>query len=128
MSEMQPTSPDRRRPSGSRRRLEVGVDHVGPGQVVVVVSGELDVTTAGTLRAALTALLNRGGLDTISLDLRQVDLLDPAAVGTLVAARRICQEVNVQLRVTAASPIGGRLVDAADVDVMRRRFSGRRRG
>ena len=36
-----------------------------PGEVVVVVRGGLDVATAGALQAALTALLNRGGLDTI---------------------------------------------------------------
>ena len=113
MSEAQPTLPSGQPPSHSRQRLEVGVDHVRPGEVVVVVCGGLDVTTAGTLRAALTALLNRGGLDTIGLDLRQVDLLDPAAVGTLVAAQRICREMGVQLRVSAAGPVGARLLAAA---------------
>ena len=100
-------------PLHSRRRLEVGVDHVGPGEVAVVVRGGLDVTTAGTLRAAITALLNRGGVDTIGLDLRQVDLLDPAAVGTLVAAQRICHDMGVQLRVTAAGPVRARILAAA---------------
>jgi anti-anti-sigma regulatory factor len=79
----------------------------------VVVHGGLDVTTAGTLRAALTALLNRGGLDTIGIDLREVDLAAPAAVGTLVAAQRICHDMPVQLRVTAAGPVGVRLLAAA---------------
>src|SRR6476620_3632748 len=102
MSAAQPTSPSAQPASGSRQRLEVGVDHVGPGEVVVVVRGGLDVTTAGTLRAALTALLNRGGVGTIGLDLRQVDLLDPAVVGTLVAAQRICHQMGVGLRLTAA--------------------------
>src|SRR5258706_12821233 len=113
MSEAQPTMPNAEPPSESRQRLKVGVDHVGPGEVVVAVRGELDVTTAGTLRAALTALLNRGGLDTIGLDLRQVDLLDPAAVGTLVAAQRICHDTGVRLRVTAADPVRERLLAAA---------------
>jgi anti-anti-sigma factor len=113
MFEAQPTVPHAEPPSGSRGRLEVGVDHVGPGEVVVVVRGGLDVATAGTLRAALTVLLNRGGLDTIGLDLRQVDLLAPAAVGTLVAAQRICQDMGVQLRVTAAGAVGARLLAAA---------------
>jgi anti-anti-sigma factor len=113
MSEAQSVSPSAEPPSESRQRLEVGVDRVGPGDVVVVVRGGLDVTTAGTLRAALTALLNSGGLDTLGLDLRQVDLLDPAAVGTLVAAQRICQHMGVRLRVTAAGPVGARLQAAA---------------
>ena len=80
---------------------------------MVAVSGGLDATTAGTLRAALTALLNRGGLDIISLDLRRVDLLDSAAVGTLVAAQRICRDMGVQLRLTAAGPAGARPMAAA---------------
>src|SRR5258705_11365775 len=112
MSEAQPTMPNAEPPSESPQRLEVGVDHVGPGEVVVVVRGGLDVTTSGTLRAALTALLNSGGLDTIGLDLRQVDLLDPAAVGTLVAGHRICHEMGVQLRVSRAGR-SARLLAAA---------------
>ncbi len=106
-------SPNAEPSSQSRRRLEVDVDHVRPGEVVVVARGGLDVTTAGTLRAALTALLNRGGLDAIELDLRRVDVLDPGAVGTLVAAQRICYDMGVRLRVTAVGPVGARLVAAA---------------
>jgi anti-anti-sigma factor len=68
--------------------------------------------TAGTLRAALTTLINRGGLDTIGLDLRQVDLLDPAAIGTLVAAQRICHDMGIRLRLTAAAPVKARLLAA----------------
>jgi anti-anti-sigma factor len=113
MSEAQPRVPNAEPTSESRQRLEVAVDHVGPGEVVVVVRGGLDATTAGTLRAALTALFNRGGLDTIGLDLRPVDLLDPAAVGTLVAAQRICHDMGVRLRVTAAGPVSARLLAAA---------------
>src|SRR5258705_11958863 len=98
MSEAQPTSPNAEPPSGSRQRLEVCVGHVGPGEVVVVVRGGLDVTTAGTLRAALTTLLNRGGLDTIGLDLRRGALLDPPAAGTLLAAQRVCPPMGRRLR------------------------------
>jgi anti-anti-sigma factor len=104
MPEAQPTSPSTQTPPQSRQRLEVDVNHAGPGAVAVTVRGGLDVTTAGTLRATLTTLLNHGGLDTIGLDLRQVDVLDPAAIGTLVAAQRICHDIGVQLRVTVPSP------------------------
>jgi anti-anti-sigma factor len=113
MPHAQPTSPNAEPSSGSPQELKVDVDHVGFGEVMVVVRGGLDVTTAGSLRAALTVLLNRGGLDTIGLDLRSMDLLDPAAVGTLVAAQRICAEMGVQLRLTAAGPIRARLLAAA---------------
>ncbi len=37
--------------------LDIGVEPVAPGEVIVVVRGELDCATSGQLRAAITALL-----------------------------------------------------------------------
>ena len=71
---------------------------------VVVVRGELDWASSAQLRAAITALLNRGGVCVIGLDLSGVDLLDSVGVGTIVVASRICRQVGVQMRVIAASP------------------------
>ncbi len=41
----------------SRPMLDIGVEPVAPGEVIVVVRGELDCATSGQLRAAITALL-----------------------------------------------------------------------
>jgi len=69
--------------------LHIRVEPVSRGEVVVVVRGELDCATSGQLRAAITALLNRGGIDAIGLDLRGLELLDSIGIGTIVVAQRI---------------------------------------
>lgn len=61
---------------------------------VVVVSGEIDVSTAPTLRAHLDALPS--GAQVI-VDLSEVTFLDSTGLGVLVAARR---------RARATAPLG----------------------
>jgi anti-sigma B factor antagonist len=83
---------------------------VSGGEVVVVVRGELDCATSGELRAAIIHLLNHGGIAAIGLDLRAVQFLDSIGIGTLVVAERICRQVGVRLRLTAASVFASRLL------------------
>ena len=96
--------------------LHIGVEPVGQGEVNVVVRGELDCATAGQLRAAITAVLNRGGIHAIGLDLRGLAFLDSTGVGTLVVAHRICHQVGVRLRLTAVSAFAAQLLAAVGVD------------
>jgi anti-anti-sigma factor len=96
--------------------LHIGVEPVRHGEVVVQVRGVLDCATADRLRAAVTALLNRGGTTTIGLDLRGLDFIDSTGIGTLVVAQRICQQVGVGLRLTAASAFAARLLGMVGVD------------
>jgi anti-anti-sigma factor len=96
--------------------LEIRVEPVSRDESVVVIRGELDYATSGKLRAAITALLNRGGIATISLDLRGIEFLDSIGIGTLVVAQRICQQVGVGLRVTAASGSAARLLHVSGTD------------
>lgn len=96
--------------------LEIRVEPVSRDEVIVVVRGELDCATSGDLRAAITALLNHGGIAAISLDLRALEFLDSIGVGTLVVAQRICQQVGVHLQVTAASNFATRLLHVLGVD------------
>jgi anti-sigma B factor antagonist len=84
--------------------LEIRVEPVSRNEVAVVVRGELDCATFGDLRAAITTLLNRGGFAAIGLDLRGLEFLDSIGIGTLVVAQRICQQVDVHLRVWPCSP------------------------
>jgi anti-anti-sigma factor len=91
--------------------LHIRVAPVSPGEIVMVVRGELDCATSGQLRAAITALINRGGIDAIGLDLRGLDLLDSIGIGTIVVAQRICQQIGVHLRLTAVNPFTARVLD-----------------
>jgi anti-anti-sigma factor len=96
--------------------LEIAVEPVRRGEVTIRVIGELDCANASKLRAAITAHVNRGGVETIGLDLRGVEFLDSAGVGTLVVAHRICEHVGVRLRLTAASAFVARLLGVVGVD------------
>jgi anti-anti-sigma factor len=95
--------------------LEIRVERVSRDEVVLIVRGELDCATSSELRAAITALLNRGGITAIGLDLRAVGLLDSIGIGTLVVAQRICHGVGVRLRLTATSAFAARLLRVTGV-------------
>jgi anti-anti-sigma factor len=96
--------------------LDIRVEPVSRDEAVVVVRGELECATSGQLRAAITALLNRGGVAAIGVDLSGVEFLDSIGVGTIVVAQRICQQVGVRLRLTAASAFASRLLHVTGVD------------
>jgi anti-anti-sigma factor len=76
----------------------------GSGTVEVSVRGELDLEDAPSLRSLLTALLNRGDVTRIDLDLAGVTFVDATCAGTLIVAHRIAANVRVDLRLTAVSP------------------------
>jgi anti-anti-sigma factor len=76
----------------------------GSETVEVAVRGELDMEHAPSLRSLLTALLNRGDVTRINLDLAGVTFVDATCVGTLIVAQRIAANVRVDLRLTALSP------------------------
>lgn len=95
--------------------LDVVVEDTGSNAVTLRVRGELDFHTAVRLRATITALLNKGGINTIALDASDVTFLDSAGVGTLVVAGRISGAVGVQLQVTTASPIVARVLNVTGV-------------
>jgi anti-anti-sigma factor len=97
-------------------RLQIGVERVGRDEVVVAVRGELDCATADQLRAAITALLNRGGTAAIGLDLRGLDFIDSTGIGTLVVAHRICHQVGVRMRLTAVNAFTARILGVVGVD------------
>jgi anti-anti-sigma factor len=99
-----------------RPRLQIGVELVGRDEVTVSVGGELDLATADQLRAAISALLNRGGVACIGLDLRGLDFIDSTGIGTLVVAQRICQQVGVKLRLTAVNAFAARILGVVGVD------------
>jgi anti-sigma B factor antagonist len=96
--------------------LDIAVEPVRPGEATVRVTGELDCATASKLRAAITVLINRGDVEAIGLDLRGLDFLDSVGVGTLVVAHRICQQVGVRLRLTAASAFAAKVLGVVGVD------------
>jgi anti-anti-sigma factor len=88
----------------------------GSGDVTVVVRGELDLRHAPDLRAAITALLNRGDVTDIDLDISGVTSVDASGLGTVIVAHRVAAGVGVDLRITAVSPLTGRLLHLLGAD------------
>lgn len=77
----------------------------GSGIVDMTVRGELDMQHAPRMRAALTAVLNRGDVTRVDLDLAAVTVIDATGVGTIIVAHRIATNVRVDLRLTAVSAL-----------------------
>jgi len=86
------------------------VQVVGSESVRVCVQGELVMEDAPGLRNTLTALLNRGDVTRIDIDLSDVTTIDATGAGTLIVAQRIAANVRVNLRLTAVSPATVRLL------------------
>jgi len=70
-----------------RPQFRVETDHPGREQVVVTVSGEIDLYTAGRLREALDAL-DLAQVRRLVVDLGEVAFIDSTGLGVLVAAAR----------------------------------------
>lgn len=78
------------------------------GGVRLVASGEIDLSTAGRLRAALAEALGRS--DVVEVDLNDVGFMDSTGLGALVEAQ-VGKRNGQVLRVTAASPQTRRLLE-----------------
>jgi anti-sigma B factor antagonist len=86
--------------------------------VTMAVRGELDMCQAPAVRAAITALLNRGDLTAIELDLSDVTFIDSTGLGTIVVAHRIAADLGVTLQVTASSLFAARLLSLVGADAV----------
>jgi anti-anti-sigma factor len=82
------------------------VRETGPGVTVVTVTGELDATNTGALRASLEAAMEDAVDRRLVVDLSGVTFLDSSTVNVIVWARKRSRELNTALQVVA--PAGSR--------------------
>jgi anti-sigma B factor antagonist len=90
-----------------------------PGEVdrpVVAVAGELDLGTAGQLRAALLGL--PAHVRAVQLDLSQVSFIDSTALGVLLAAYKRLQVLGAGLEVSAASPVVATVLEISGLSAL----------
>jgi anti-sigma B factor antagonist len=71
--------------------MDVSVERDGPGPVVMRVTGEIDVETAGDLRQQLALHMGSHQPDLI-VDVSRVTFMDSTGLGTLVRAVRQVRE------------------------------------
>jgi anti-anti-sigma factor len=98
--------------------LSIQTRRRGDRETVIVLHGEVDYATALDLRAAISATLAAGDVDTIVVDLAGVTFLDSTGVGTLVVAVRICDDLRVELRVCDPNPFIAKLLTVVGVAEM----------
>jgi anti-sigma B factor antagonist len=88
------------------------------GAVVVEVSGEIDLHTAPTLRAALAAAVDAAGGDqpAVVVDLTGVGFIDSTGLGELVAAHKALADKGARLHLAASNERVRRLLSITGVD------------
>jgi len=101
------------------------VDSLGPsrltvaksqneGQVRVVATGEVDLSTVERLRATITAAVEPGPSEVV-VDLRAVTFLDSTGVGALIDARKQAMTYGSRIRVINPQPVVRRVLEVTGV-------------
>ena len=83
-----------------RLHVATRADH---GTTCVAVTGELDMSTAAELRAAVAAVLASGSVD-VEIDLAGVPFADSAGVRALMMCRDAAEQAGARLRLSHPSP------------------------
>jgi anti-anti-sigma factor len=89
--------------------LSIRTGTQGDRTFVIALHGEVDYATAQHFREEVSAVLAKGVVQVIVVDLAGVSFLDSTGVGTLVVARRICAECGVRLQMRSVNPFIARL-------------------
>ena len=98
--------------------MSVAVNVTMDGSTVVSVRGEIDHTTATTLRHDIVAAATQRRPRILRVDLGLVTFLDSAAVGALVGAQREAAAEGVRMVIHRASPFVHRQLRIAGVHEM----------
>ena len=82
--------------------LHTSTAKVGVSDFVITARGEIDMHTAGQLRAALDAV-EKHAPDAVVLDLREVGFLDSAGLGVITGAAKRLRSAGADLRLVSDS-------------------------
>lgn len=86
----------------------------GAGKVVV--SGEVDVSNAETVRAELQQLLESADVTSIEVDMSDVPYIDSTGIGVLVGASHRAGELNKPFTATGVQPNVARVFGMLGLD------------
>jgi len=81
----------------------VQTEQIAEGELLISVSGELDLHSVGSLQGALDDATERTG-EAVVVDLGEVTLIDSIALGALARASRRLRESGGALAVAASNP------------------------
>jgi anti-sigma B factor antagonist len=84
-------------------------------EAVISVIGELDFSTAPSLRAQILELIN-GGSSSLVIDLSQMDFVDSSGLGVLVAAMKRVRERDGRLMLRSPSANTSKVLEVSGLD------------
>lgn len=97
--------------------MNLDVSSVVNGEVGrVLAKGEVDVSNADVLRTAVSALIERDGIERVEVDLAEVPYIDSTGIGVLVGAKHRAAEVGKSMRAVNAQPNVARIFGMLGVD------------
>lgn len=97
-------------------RITTGSDQ--PGQVVLAISGDLDLASADELLRHAADALKRTDLQTLVLDLSEVTFIDSTGISALVAIRNNAASQTVTLVLRRPAPRVRRLIEITNLDTV----------
>jgi anti-sigma B factor antagonist len=95
----------------------LGHQVAGPGRHVIAVDGELDMTAAPDLRAAIGAAIDAGATALV-VDLSEVTFIDSTGIGVLLAARHRLQRSGGSLDLVCTEPNVLRVLEIVGVSAV----------
>jgi anti-sigma B factor antagonist len=86
------------------------------GSTLLVLSGEIDMSCAGTLRDKGLALLEAGGCHTLIVDLMDVSFIDSTGIGALITLRNASGRAGAPLLLLDPSPAVAKVLAITGLD------------
>jgi anti-anti-sigma factor len=100
----------------SSHRLDIRATSDGAGRRVLVLDGDIDLTTCGALRDEITAAAEEA--PTVVLDLRDVTFMDSPGLGTLIYCHHLLADDRTTLIVRAPRGHVQELFDLVQLETM----------
>lgn len=100
-------------PGTALTQLHLDTTWPSPSTVLVVVAGDVDLTTADLLRDRLLGLLDERSPVLLDVDLAGVSFLDCTGIAALVAVRNAAVRAGRRVRIIHPQPIVRRVLEVA---------------
>ncbi|MEY2437936.1 MAG: anti-sigma factor antagonist [Acidimicrobiaceae bacterium] len=98
----------------------VGLDvvslEIGEHEVRLLLSGEVDLATAGLVVQAVEAAAANGATS-VELDLSEVPFIDSSGIAAIVRSHRALQAVDGRLTIGSKSPPVARVIELSGVEI-----------
>ncbi len=99
-----------------RVTLNVGVEQLDNGRILVTLEGDLDIATVDRFRSELLHVLASGDRPHVVVDLAGLDFMGVCGLDALVACQQFAVDRSGRLALTNAPPLVVRLIRIAGLE------------